>query len=295
MKSLELAKQYIIQCIISAANNLRLSSEKIEAVALLRERLNKSENLSEEIKSFKKITELSKLGIKLGELYNFIDSGKIDFLKLSDRFKEHSYSLVRELNYVLDIVTPPMMRSLFDKQDSKSINVDLTTRETRDEADKKMETAVEKESTIPKRSRADELKEALIFEELDKETAFNFEQYEEKVLRPIKELDLFLNRVIKYDYTENEINSYIKLMQDNAELSGKIGFEVLSNMHKIFSNGLDLINKKKIAPAGNIIEALRACLIVIVAVVRGKEVDITSYLNKAEEFGKIISQNKKVG
>jgi len=34
--------------------------------------------------------------------------------------------------------------------------------------------------------------------------------------------------------------------------------------------------------------------IVIVAVVRGKEVDITNYLNKAEEFGKTLSQTKKV-
>lgn len=291
---MELAKQYIVQCIISAANNLRLSSEKIEAVALLRERLNKSENLSEEIKSFKKITELSKLGIKLGELYNFIDGGKIDFLKLSDRFKEHSFSLVRELNYVLDIVTPPMMRKLFEKQDEIAIKVDLTNREAREEADKKLDNVITKDSSIPKRSRADELKEALIFEELDKETGFNFEQYEEKVLRPIKELDSFLNRVMKFDYTEKEINSFKRLMNENAEHSGKIGFEVLANMHKVFSDGLDLINQKKIAPNTNVIEALRACLIVIVAVVRGKEVDITSYLNKAEDFGRTILQNKKV-
>jgi len=34
-----------------------------------------------------------------------------------------------------------------------------------------------------------------------------------------------------------------------------------------------------------VIESLRACLIVIVAVVRGKDVDINNYLNKAERFG----------
>jgi hypothetical protein len=33
---------------------------------------------------------------------------------------------------------------------------------------------------------------------------------------------------------------------------------------------------------------MRACLIVIVAVVRGKEVDITNYLNRAENFGRQI-------
>jgi hypothetical protein len=45
-------------------------------------------------------------------------------------------------------------------------------------------------------------------------------------------------------------------------------------------------------PGREVIEALRACLIVIVAVVKGKEVDITNYLNKAEEFGKKIQSIK---
>lgn len=291
---MDLSKQYIIQCIVSASNNLRLSSEKIEAVAILRERLNKAENLGDEIKTFKKITELSKLGVRLGELQSFIESGKIDFLKLSDKFKDHSYSLVKELSYVLDIVTPQMMRDLFQKHNGESVNVDLTKRPANTEAEDKLNNAIAKEINIPKRSRADELKEEIIFEELNKEDNFSFEQYEAKVLRPIKELDAFLNRVQKYDYTENEMNSSIKLIKENGELSQKIGFEILSNMHKIFANGLDLVNQKKIAPSSNVIDSLRACLIVIVAVVRGKEVDITNYLNKAEEFGKTISQTKKV-
>lgn len=291
---MDLSKQYIIQCIVSASNNLRLSSEKIEAVAILRERLNKAENLGDEIKSFKKITEFSKLGVRLSELQSFIESGKIDFLKLSDKFKEHSYSLVRELSYVLDIVTPQMMRELFQKHNGESVNVDLTKRPANTEAEDKLNIAVAKEINIPKRSRADELKEEIIFEELNKEDNFSFEQYEAKVLRPIKELDAFLNRVQKYDYTENEMNSSIKLIKENGELSQKVGFEILSNMHKIIASGLDLVNQKKIAPSSNVIDSLRACLIVIVAVVRGKEVDITNYLNKAEEFGKTISQTKKV-
>lgn len=288
---MDLVRQYIIQCIVAAANNLRLSSEKIETVAILRERLNNSENLSDEIKNFKKITELSKLGIKLSELQLFIDSGKIDFLKLSDKFKEHSYSLVKEINYVLDVVTPQMMRTLFQKFDDIAINVDLTKRPT---TETEFENVPETKPEIPIRSRAEELKEALILEELDKDNGFSFENFEEKVLRPVKELDEFLNRVAKFDYTENEINTSIRQMTENASLSQKVGFEILSNMHRILAAGLELINNKKIAPSPNVIESLRACLIVIVAVVRGKEVDITNYLNRAENFGKTISQNKKV-
>lgn len=291
---MDLSKQYIIQCIITASNNLRLSSEKIEAVAILRERVAKAENLSEELKTFKKITELSKLGVRLGEILAFIENGKIDFAKLSDIFKEQSYSLVKELSYVLDIVTPQMMRELFQKFTNESINVDLTKRPLNEEGEDKLVEIVAKEIKIPKRSTAEELKEELILGDLNKEENFSFEQYESRVLRPVKDLDAFLNRVVKYDYTESEMNTKIKLMKENAELSQKVGFEVLSNMHRIFATGLDLINQKKIAPSTNVVDSLRASLIVIVAVVRGKEVDITNYLNKAEEFGKTLSQTKKV-
>lgn len=289
---MDLAKQYIIQCVVAAANNLRLSSEKIETVAIIRERLANAVDLDEEIKNFKKITEFSKLGIKIGELQSFIDNGKIDFLKLSDKFKEHSYSLVREISSVLDVVTPQIARALFQKFEESTIKVDLTKRDETVAA-VPVSSKVPIELEIPIRTKADELKEAIIFEELNKESAFNFENYEEKVLKPVKELDSFLNRVLKFDYTENEINNYIRTMKENAEFSQKIGFEILSSMHKIFACGLEMINQKKIAPSTNIIESLRACLIVIVAVVRGKEVDITSYLNRAENFGKTVFPKQK--
>ncbi|MEK6552774.1 MAG: hypothetical protein AABZ54_04925, partial [Bacteroidota bacterium] len=246
--------------------------------------------LSEEIKNFKKITELSKLGIKLGDLQNFIDNGKIEFVKFSDKFKEHSYGLVKELNGVLDIFTPHAARMSFQKFDTGGLNIDLTNQKV-NSFDAIVQSPPEIE--LPKRSRADELREAIIFEELNKENDFNFENFEEKILRPVKELDPFLNRVLKYEYTENEINSHIKIMFDNAELSKKVGFEIISNMHSIFAKGLELINQKKIAPSSNVIESLRACLIVIVAVVRGKDVDITNYLTRAENFGKTIFPKQK--
>jgi hypothetical protein len=290
---LDLAKQYIVQCLSAAANNLRLSSEKIETVAILRERFNKCDSLFDEIKNFKKITELSKLGIKLGELYSYIESGRIDFLKLSDKFKEHSSGLVRDLNSVLDILTPQMAKNLFIKIDDEQNNLELTKHSANlsDIADKSIMAVPEIE--LPRRSRTDELREAIIFEELNKTDDFNFENFEEKVLRPVKELDSFLNRVMKYEYTESEINSCIRIMHENTELSKKAGFEILSNMHSIFTRGLELINNKKIAPSSNNIESLRACLIVIVAVVRSKEVDITNYLTRAENFGKSIIPQKK--
>lgn len=284
---MDLTKQYIIQSLVSAANNLRLSSEKIETVAILKERLATSENLSEELKNFKKITELSKLGIKLGEILTYIETGKVDFHKLSERFKEQSLGLVKDLSNVLDILTPQSAKALFGTKEDIPIKVDLTQIPI-----KGTSATFDYSIDLPKRSSADEIKEAIILQELEKEQPFNFENYEGKVLKPVKELDSFLNRVLKFDYTDGEIHSYIKTMKENSELSQKIGFEVLSNMHSVLAKGLDLIHQKKIAPSINVIESLRACLIVIVAVVRGKEVDITNYLTKAEGFGKSISPKK---
>jgi hypothetical protein len=291
---LDLAKQYLSQCLVAAANNLRLSSEKIETVAILRERLTSSENLTEEIKNFKKVTELSKLGIRLSEIQSFIESGKLEFSKLSDKFKEHSYGLVRELNSVLDVLTPQTTRATLAKFDKTTTDIELGKNNSTISVDKS-ETIIQNETEIelPRRSRADELREAIIFDELSKDTGFNFENFEENVLRHVKELDSFLDKVVKYDFTENEINRYIKLMNENAELSKGVGFEILSNMHNIFSKGLELIKQKKISVSSNVVESLRACLIVIVAVVRGKEVDITNYLTRAENFGITIFPKQK--
>jgi hypothetical protein len=77
-------------------------------------------------------------------------------------------------------------------------------------------------------------------------------------------------------------------MKTNGELSAKIGFEIIANMHRILSTAFSLLSTKELVPKPDVIESMRACLIVIVAVVKGKEVDITNYLNRAEEFGRKI-------
>ena len=103
---MELIKQYIVQSISAASNNLRLSTEKIEVVALLREIIVKSENLESDIRSMKKVTELSTLAIRLNDIYNYLTQGQIDLFKFSDKFKEHSQYLIKDLSHMLDMVNP---------------------------------------------------------------------------------------------------------------------------------------------------------------------------------------------
>ncbi len=282
---MELVKQYIIQSIVAASNNLRLSSEKIEVVALLKDVIIKSENLENDIKQMKKITEFSRLAIKLNEIYNYLTQGSVNFLKVSDKFKEHCQYLIKELSYMLDMVTPITFKQSLDKiygpppeeigKTEPPINVDLSKR-----ANIKNEPFEKPEE--------EKIKEKLIFEEEKEDEEYFKQNFEASILKPIKKMDGFLKTVVAGDAENEQLVGYATLMKYNGEQSKKIGFEIIADMHNIFAKGLLLFKGKDLIPTHEVIEAMRACLIVIVAVVRNKEVDITPYLNRAEEFGRKI-------
>lgn len=279
---MEFVKEYIVQAISCAANNLRLSSEKIEVVALLRERLNSTPNLTDEINLMKKVTEFSKFAIKITELKAFIENGKVDFSKISDKFKEHSHYIVKDLSYILDIVTPQYARNVFKDLDEKLDQLEI---------EKQSVSRKESEKTVLNKAKSltDQIKEKLILDDVEEDTNFIFENYVDTVLKPIKSLDPFLIKLQNCEAGETEIQEVVDRMRKHAELSKKVGFEILSNMHLIFAKGIEQIKNDEIIATGEIIENLRACLIVIVAIVRSKEVDITNYLNRAENFGKLLN------
>lgn len=285
---MEFIKQYITQSISAAANSLRLSTHQIEIVALLKDAIIKSDDLSHDLIRMKKITELSTLAIKLTEIYNFLNQNTIDFFKISDQFKDHSRNLIKDLNHLLDTTTPLAFKNALEKlhpQEEKSetesreeIKVDLSKRKVNEEIFLKPET--------------EKIKEKIILEdENDNEENF-IQNFETNILRPIKPLDLMLKNLSNADFDYEEISSFIKVMTDNGRLSKKIGFEIISDMHDTIAKTLTLIKNRKLMPGKEIIEGLRACLIVIVAVVKGKEVDITNYLNRADELQQKISKIK---
>ncbi|MBI9072816.1 MAG: hypothetical protein JEY94_14540 [Melioribacteraceae bacterium] len=291
---MEIVKQYIIQSISRAANNLRISSEKIEVVALLKEQIKTSENLELEIAHLKKITEFSKLAIKLWRIYLFIAKENIDFLKLSDQFKEHTSSLVRDLSNFLDVVTPSKFIEIIEshKYLLKEVNLENleAEAETRKSINESVNSAV-RENEI----ESQKLKEEMILNEIIEKDEKEFEQFEETILAPIKSLDSFLERLNKNSYNDDELVKYENVMNKNADLSELHGFEILKNMHRIFAHSIKLIKYKEIIPVIPVVEGMRACLIVIVAVVRNKDVDISAYLTRAENFGKEIRYTIKEG
>ena len=289
---MDIVKQYLVQCISSAANNLRLNSQKIEIVAMLRDIIVKSNDLDSDIQIMKKITELSTLAIRFNEIYSYLSQPQIDLFKFSDRIKEHSSLLIRDMSHMLDMVSPESFKHAIEKLRppvneeenivrvptfepiNNSIKVDLSKRKP--------------DTYVFEKSENEIIKEKIIMEEDNDNEDLFFQNYESEILKPIKLIDSLLKQISSFEVDEDEIDRWAKLMKTNGDLSAKIGFEIIANMHRILSRAFTLIGTKELVPKPDVIESMRASLIVIVAVIKGKEVDITNYLNRAEEFGRKI-------
>jgi len=285
---MDLVKQYLVQSISSASNNLRLSTQQIEVVALLRETIMKSDELESDIKKMKKITELSTFAIRMNEIYSYLTQEYVDLLRISDKFKEHSQNLVKDLNNLLGTLNPSTFKQALNKLDENIADEKFSSEEEKTENSIDIDLSRRTGDNSVFENTNELTKERFILEEDNTQEELTFEKYEDSILKPIKPLDALLKQVKPDQELPAKLNEFTGVMKNNASLSLKIGFEILANMHTIVAESLQLIISGELNPVREVIESLRACLIVIVAVVRGKEVDITNYLNRAEDFGRKI-------
>jgi len=282
---MDLIKLYFVQCISLTANNLRLSSQKIEIVGLLKDAINHSTDLPKTILEMKKVTVLSKLAIRLGDIYSFLISDKLDFLKLSEKFKEHCQLILRDMNFLLDSTSVQEFKEIVNGLEKKCEPI---------EAENLLPIEVNlmsqgKESVFSPADLAREAgmrqKESFILEEDPPKPGNDFFQnFEETLLKPVKELDKFLGRLAERNADDGEIVYYSEVMKNNCGVARNFGATLVADMHLIFQRGLDLIHLNKLEMNRETAENLRACLIVIVALIKNKEVDIKPFLNKAEAF-----------
>jgi len=214
-----------------------------------------------------------------------LTQNQLDFLRISDQFKEHSRYLIKDLGHMLDITTPSSFLSAISKIRKttvfakEEIKVDLSKRIPADEPFENISKIIkpEKKADIPS------------VKSEQKEIVNNFES---TILLPIKQIDNLLKLISQNKFDHGELDNFAEIMNNNAILSNSIGFDILSEMHRIVSKSLQLIKSRDLMPGKEVIQNIRACLIVIVAVVRNKDVDINIYLRHAEEFGKKLSQIK---
>ena len=276
---MDLIKQYIAQSLTAASNNLRLTNHQLESLGLLREVLLKSDDLAADIDKMKTITELSTLAIRLNEIYNYLSHGKIDFFKFSDQFKEHSQYLINDLTQLLGIDNPTLIKEAInklsgvkDKKESAEIEVILSEDKTDPNT-----------FAVNENGSHGDINEKSAEDEKD-----FFKSYEKLILKPIKPIENMLKKFSNNEINYKDLSHFAEIMKTQVEVSEKNGFEIISNMQRIIYKALMMIKSRKLMPGKDVIESMRACLIVIVAVVRGKDVDITNYLNKAEDFEREI-------
>ncbi len=276
---MDLIKQYIVQSLTAASNNLRLTNHQLEALGLLREVVLNSDDLAADIDKMKTITELSTLAIRMNEIYDYLTRRKIDFFKFSDQFKKHSRYLINDLTHLLEIDNPALIKAAIsklngvkNKKESERIEVILSQDKTNSNPFEVSDNG----------SRGD------ITEEAAEDEKDFFKSYEDLILKPIKPIDKMLKKFVNNEINYEDLSRFAEIMKMNGEVSEKNGFEIISNMHRIIYKALMMIKSRKLMPGKDVIESMRACLIVIVAVVRGKDVDITNYLNKAEDFEREI-------
>ncbi|MEJ2194932.1 MAG: hypothetical protein P8X73_08765 [Ignavibacteriaceae bacterium] len=277
---MNLIKQYIVQSLTAASNNLRLTTHQLEAVGLLRESLLNSDDILTDIDKMKKLTELSTLAIRLNEIYNFLTQRRIDFFKLSEQFKEHSQYLITDLNHILEGDNSVLVKNALNRLSGvktiadEEININLTQNKTNSDLLISTPSAEFKRNTFISKKKAGN---------------GHISNFEMIILDPIKPIDRMLRQMEINDVNPKDLAYFAKVMRVNAEISEKQGYEIVAEMHLIISRALLMIKSSELLPGKNIIESIQACLIVIVALVRGKDLDITNYLNKAEDFGEEIS------
>ena len=291
---MDLIKQYIAQSISTASGNLRLSNQRIEVIAMLKEVILKSKDIQHDLNQMKKITELSKIAIKLSEIHHYLSQGSIDFLKVTDKFKEHSFSLIKDMTYMLDMVNPYTFRQTIDRlieSDKKVVEIILEP-ENKSVSELESDLLSKNFNNISHSSSINAAVDDIVLLEEEKDNLQPFNSFENTILNPIKSVDSLLNELNIDSEIPAEIEEYSNVMKLNADLSSQNGFEILSQMHTIISEGLILLKNKSLLPSKEVIESIRACLIVIVAVVKSKEIDIKNYLNRAEVFGKFLKKIK---
>ena len=277
---MDLVKVYLVQSITAASNNLRLNAQQIEVVGLLREVIVNSNDLGSDLLNMKKSTVLSKLAIRLNEIYSFLTQGKVDFIKVSEQFRDHSRYLIRDLNQFLENVSPQQFNEAFQKLNENNLNpIDI---ELVDRSKLAGQILVNQSS---------ELREKIIMED-DKKENESFHTFELQILEPIKPMDEMLKKMLSGNVAYEELKLYAGLMEEHTLLSLQKGFKILADMHHIINSAFNGIISGTLLINKSVIESLRACLIVIAAVVKGKEIDITDYLNRAEEFGKKYLEKK---
>jgi hypothetical protein len=279
---MDFTKLYYQKLISDSSTYLKLTPDKIASVQILKEFLLAVDNYEYAINEMKKVTEVSKMAIHLSDIFHYCNYPAINFLELSNKYKEQLQIIIKDIENLQLSTDAIKLKGILDSITSTIKKLEPNKQPKKEEVTSNTANELEENK---------KLKEEFILSDDDEEEN-SYEFYVKTVLSPIRELDGFLQRLEFYETPYDEMDKYQQTIEKNALHSQKYGFELIANMHFYFSGALKHIMEHRLIVDKDVIEKMRACLIVIAALVRQKDVDITNYLNKADKLGKLIQNIK---
>lgn len=297
---MDFVKNYMISALTEASKKLRLNPEKVEVLHRLEEWVGKRESLGEDIAILKRITETSRLAIRLQDINNYLNFEKIDYKKFSEKFLEHCNYLVSDLDFLLHNVNQATIRKILERVETiKEYKADYPNVHLKIELDQapgnpgtgyqpppgrrslKLDNLIEQELPLVYTDTAKLNKRALI------------EQERDFLYGPIKDLEELIQRMKKEDFRSSEVFKFSDLFTERVNFCRKKGLEDLTICYENIANGLRLIYNKEMQVTRDVIELFRAAMIVIVTEIRGLQHDITEYRLRNQLFTETLKVYKK--
>ncbi len=231
-------REYIIQTYENAANNLRLNSHRLINHTLLKEFFSDCEKLERSIDEMKKITELAKLGVRLGKSVEFTHSVP-QFISLSSAMKEQVNELIPIVREVLDSFAPEELAAKLEQiknSISKSVEAD--------------------EANIEKTNTTDVVVE---------------------VVNLIRQVDDYLNLCSSGSLSSDDKEKFVEIVSKINSALNNFSRDLIIEMKNIFNELFNRIISRGFSYPEEI-EAMRACLIVTVAELKEKDVDVSQFI-----------------
>ncbi len=192
--------------------------------------------------------------------------------------------MVKDLSALLDVVTPQTFHDVISKKGNGVGFIELDDVESA-----KAPVNIEENQSVELEVKSQEqLKEKFILDDLKTDVKFDFDNYVQTVLKPVKRFDSFLDSLLIGKFSKEQLEEYRDIIRQNAALSRKADLDLITKMHTNLYLSLEGILQGRLAVSKDLIEMMRACLIVIVAVIRSKEVDISGFLDKSEELSELL-------
>ncbi len=273
MSEFNFKKQYLIQQLQYAATFLRLTKEQENVLFFLCNYIDTSNDILRDLTNAAKITEISALALKIKHSYEFISSSKIQYLNISDKFKKQTQEMLYDLLNFLNTVDIKKLQSILEPglEIEENTITDSTFVSSKDNIENTTNNVIEniKENPV-------------------------YKKFEKKIVENIRYYDNLLTQLYQNSVDLNELSESVHRAKDLEDEIRKFGFEVILDVHHIFTVTLDLVFKSTLPVTNDIIESMRACLIVIASIIKNKDIDLSFYLSRVENLKKLLNSFHKL-